>query len=273
MSAAPVITGVAYPGVEEVGSLNKTRLVVGLCAVTAGLVVAGCGKSGTGTSAGAPSPSPSLLAPADALTVSIKPLSATSFEFTVKSGAALSANGKADPAKKNMSISLSGQEQGTSLKVDAVQIGDQLWMKYDLGADTNKQFDINPSKWMLIDTTKVKDKTNMPSAEDVTGLAADLANATSVTRTDATHLVGTVDLTQANGMIAAGGDTSGDKAKAVPFTATLDDKGRLIELKTNGTDKSLDVDLTVTNYGATETFSKPSGAVSAPPKLYDMLNG
>jgi hypothetical protein len=68
----------------------------------------------------------------------------------------------------------------------------------------------------------------------------------------------------------------GDKAKSVPFTATLDSSGRLTEFKIDGSgiDPGLSMDMTFSDYGSAQNISKPTGTiVAAPSTVYDILNG
>ena len=264
--------------------MNRNRLaVVTLCVLTAAGLTAGCGTTkdsagGTPTTAtsNAASPSPSAPAPKDALLASTKLLDEATFEFQVKQ-AEQTAKGKLDPVKQMAAITMSAKEEGASLTMDVVVIGTDIYLKIDLGATLNKQLGVNKAKWMVIDGTKLTNKDALPT--DTTGgvIANDiLGGLVSVERVDETHFKGTVDLTKAENF---GPDKDvltkvGDKAKAVPFTATLDTKGRLTEIKTDGTgvDPALTIDMTFSNFGGAVSITKPAGATPAPAAVYGMLN-
>ena len=100
-----------------------------------------------------------------------------------------------------------------------------------------------------------------------------------MTRTDSTHLTGTVDLTAATGVSAPdAGDlqSSGDAAKTVPFAAALDGQGRLVKLSINADafNPNLSQSYSFSNYGSPTTIQAPPAAqVSpAPATMYSFLN-
>jgi hypothetical protein len=162
--------------------------------------------------------------------------------------------------------------------MDYIVIGTDVWLKVDLGAAGNKQFGLNKAKWMAVDKSKITDNDAVPTDANPSTFANDLlGGVVTVARVDDTHLKGTVDLTQ---MKSFAPDQevltrAGDKAKAVPFTATLDTKGRLTEVKTDGTgiDPGLTITMTFTNFGSAVSITKPADAIPAPAGLYTVLNG
>jgi hypothetical protein len=59
----------------------------------------------------------------------------------------------------------------------------------------------------------------------------------------------------------------------VKFDATLDDQGRLIELKlTSSGSDSLDQDIKFSNYGSPTPVTAPTDSVPAPDGVYQFLN-
>src|SRR5258708_26247455 len=102
---------------------------------------------------------------------------------------------------------------------------------------------------MHLDSTKVEDKAQLPiddAGSPAIGTANMLQGAADVKQADATHFSGVVDVTQIDSLVAPDQELLkkvGDKAKAVPFTATVDEQGRLTALKLDGA--SLDPGLTV----------------------------
>ena len=71
----------------------------------------------------------------------------------------------------------------------------------------------------------------------------------------------------------------GTKAAALPFTATVDDQGRLASLKVSvpaaGEVKAYQASITMSKYGATTAQATPAAAevVDAPAQAYDFFNG
>jgi hypothetical protein len=155
-------------------------------------------------------------------------------------------------------------------------IGTDLWMKIDLGAAANKQLGVNNTTWMHIDQTKVADKTQLPldaNGNALIGTHDMFDGVTGVKRVDSTRISGNVDVTNPASLLSP--DKAlltqvGDKAKAVPFTATLDSHGRLTALALDGTtiDSGLTMNVTFGSFGAAMTITKPAGAIPAPAALY-----
>ena len=265
--------------------MNKNRLaVVTLCVLAAAGLTAGCGTtkdsaggSPTTATTTAAATTPSAPDPKAALLASTKALDEATFEFQVKE-AEQTAKGKMDPVKKGAAVNLSAKQEGVTLTMDVTVIGTDIYMRLDLGTVLNKQLGVNKAKWMVIDGTKVTKKGALPTDTSGSEIANDLLGGlVTVERVDETHFKGTVDLTK---MANFGPDETvltkvGDKAKAVPFTATLDTKGRLTEIKSDGTgiDPALTVDMTFSNFGGAVSITKPAGATPAPASVYSMLNG
>jgi hypothetical protein len=268
--------------------LNTRRLgVIGVALfATVGLALTGCKSSGTdtgkdATTPAAPSLSPSPPAPKDTLTAAIKQLGQTSYTFTAKQ-ANVSGQGKADPAGKAAQVSIAGSSSGVNIKMSIVTVGSDTWTQMDFGSALNRQTGIDPKKWMHIDTTKVTKADALPvnpASPDLLDFSTLTDAMATVQRTDATHYTGTIDLTTVKGAAEPDADILtkvGDKAKSIPFTATLDSTGQLTEFKTDGSgiDPGLSVDMTFSDYATTQNISKPTGTiVAAPSTVYDILNG
>src|SRR5205814_1042172 len=122
-------------------------------------------------------------------------------------------------------------------------------------------------KWSHIDATKLGANPTLPvDPNGGANTAALLKNAVDVKQTDGTHYSGTVDLTGGNASTPLGQpdiDRLGQKAKAVPFTATVDSQGRLTEVKLDfpAVDPQIPaVTSTYSDYGTTVTVTKPDPA-------------
>jgi len=264
----------------------KTRRVapVGLTVLAAaGLAIAGCTTTGTtsSTSSANPSASATSAAPAaakDALLASIEPLTKTSYKYTLSSGG-LTGQGAADPVGKQATLALTGTQQGNAATINTVAVGTDLWLKLDFGTNNNN-LKISADKWFHVDAVRLGANPNLPvDPNGAAAVAGMLGGVVDVQRSDAKHFSGTLDLTKATGSFAFGQpdlDRLGAKAKAVPFTATVDDQGRLTELKIDLTtiDPSLAaLQTSYSDYGSTVSVAKPDPAsvVEAPDSVYQLF--
>jgi hypothetical protein len=249
--------------------LKTRRLAIAAVAVfaTAGLL-AGCAKSGTNATASA-KPSPTV-APKDAMLAAARPLATSSYKFTVKSANG-NGSGAADPLNAVAKLDATVAADGATIKLNLIRIGTDLWAKVDAGA-LNAVAGIQPDKYAHVDLSTLQNA-NLPldikgDPLDVAGL---LAGVNDVKTTDGKTYTGTVDLTKMTGVIAPdSGDIAkaGDKAKAIPFTATVDDKGRLTDFKVDGAsiDPTLAIEVTTTDFGSAPDVNAPDDAdvVEAP---------
>ena len=253
---------------------------VGALAV-ASLALSACSSTSTSGSAGATttlSASPSV-APADALLAAATSLNGKGYDMTL-TAASVTGNGSVDPTNHAVTFDAKASEAGQTFELNLTAIGSDLWAKIDLGA-FNSQFGVDPSKWLKIDATKIDessigvDLSNLSDVLDIGSLTKAVSN---VHRTDATHLTGTIDLTNLAGAEKPDADAlkkAGAAAKSVPFTATLDDQGRLSDLKINGDsiDSGLSVDIAISNVGSPTAVTPPPAAdvVPAPAAIYQIL--
>ncbi|MGI5239616.1 hypothetical protein [Dactylosporangium sp. CA-139066] len=249
-----------------------------LVAALASGALAGCGGDEPLDTSAAGAPASTAPAPKDVLLKAVQTLDKASFTFTVKQ-AGMSGGGRVDAKAKAASVEMSGKVEGTTISLAYIVIAPDVWLKADLGAAGNKQLGITKTKWMHLDPAKVEDKTQLPIDTDgnpAIGTAGMLQGAADVKQADATHFSGVVDVTAADSLVAPDEQLLkkvGDKAKAVPFTATVDDQGRLTALKLDGSaiDPGLTIDLVFSGFDAVKPITKPSGAINAPASLYAMF--
>jgi hypothetical protein len=248
----------------------------------AGLVLAAC--TTTSTPSTTTTSTTALPAPADQLTAALGTLKGASYNVHLKiSNGQANGTGAVNAATNSASVTETASANGTNVTITVTVVGASEWVKLDLGSTINAQASIDPTKWMLVDQTKVTIDQGKafdfsgPDALDLTGL---LTSVSGVTRSDSTHLSGTVDLTKATGVSKATDaqlTTAGADAKAVPFTAVLDDQGRLTELAVSppaAKDSALAADFTLSDFGSATTVSAPANAdvIPAVPAVYQVLN-
>jgi hypothetical protein len=266
----------------------NTRRLASIVVLVGGLAVAGCTGSSTPNStssagpSGAAASSAAPASPRDALLNALAPMTKTSYKYTLSSGG-LTGQGANDPANKKATLALTGTatngQQGGSITVNALAIGTDLWLKLDFGS-ANSTLKISTDKWFHIDATKLGANPTLPvDPNGGANTAALLKNAVDVKQTDGTHYSGTVDLTGGSTSTPLGQpdiDRLGQKAKAVPFTATLDSQGRLTEVKLDfpAVDPQIPaVTSTYSDYGTTVTANRPDPAQvqEAPDSLYQIF--
>ena len=255
--------------------------IAGVAVFAAAGLLAGCGaKKGTDAAASpTPKASPSpTLAPKDALLASTKSLATTSYNFTIKSDS-LNGTGSADPVKKAVTLQAIGQQNGVSVKLDFIAVVPDLYAKLDLGG-LNSQLGIQSDKYMHVDSTKLGANPSLPIGidGDPAHVAGILAGLNELKTTDGKTFTGTVDATKMTGDGAPDSGAvqkAGDKAKAIPFTAVLDDQGRLTDLKVDGAsiDPKLAIEVTFAGYGSAKNIAKPdaSQVVEAPDSVLQLF--
>jgi hypothetical protein len=251
---------------------------VGALAI-ASLALAACSSTSNSASGSASSSASPSVAPADALVAAATSLNGKGYDMTL-TAASVTGKGSVDPDNHAVTFDAKASEGGQTFELNLTGIGSDLWAKIDLGA-LNSRVGLDPSKWLKIDPTKVDessiglDLSNLSDVLDIGSLTKAVSN---VQRTDATHLTGTIDLTSLTGAEKPDADSlkkAGAAAKSVPFTATLDDQGRLSDLKINGDsiDSGLSVDIALSNVGSPTAVTAPPAAdvVPAPAAIYQLL--
>jgi hypothetical protein len=265
--------------------VNSRRWVVlGASALTSVGFLAGCGNTGSSSPSSTPS-SAATSAAADAkqeLADAVGTLSTTPFHVVVKSQS-FNGQGDADPAQKNSMMTITAQQGNGSaaLKTDLRNVGDQMWLKLDLSGLSLPGAQNLSGKWLHIDTTKLgpNSKAGLASGTGPVDAAGFLDKANDVRKVDDTHYQGTLDLTDGQSMAIDEKTVTdlADKAKAVPFEATVDGQRRLTEFKITipavQDQPEQVVDSVYSNFGTPVTVSAPSAGevVEAPPAIYQLF--
>jgi hypothetical protein len=250
--------------------------------------VAGCDSAGPTSDPGtAAADSPSAVAPRDALLNAVPDESTGAYHFAIKGGPT-PMSGVLDAPKKTIRMEISQHEAdpGFTLDMKFLVIEQKAWTKITFTPSTIPGLPKLPKKWMLLDTSKIKDKENGPLAygneADPGSAMAVFQNASDVEQTSTGHFAGVTDLSKAAAAEIVDGATLtalGDKATKIPFTAVVDAKGRLtsvvVKIPASGKAKAATYAVTYDGYDSTETLVAPAAgeqqkAVSA---VYEMLNG
>jgi hypothetical protein len=254
-------------------------------AAVASLALLGACNSNSGSNTGSPassaaSPTPSPTPNAvEVLTASTKQFSSTTYKFTLTAPAnGADVSGAVDPAKNNLTAATKISAEGVTVKFDLVALGGDYYAKLTgvpiPGVDTKKWLHLNTSKLDGPETLLLAD------FKDPTGAQTLIGAIVSAEKSGDRAYKGTMDLTKAKVMGATPDDIKdlGDKAKAIPFEATLDDQGRLATLKLNlpeaGSNKADTYTFNYSDFGTTVTATKPAAnqTIEAPAAAYTLLN-
>ncbi|MEV5819953.1 hypothetical protein ACFYMB_13185 [Micromonospora haikouensis] len=202
-----------------------------------GLAVTGCGNPATtdapAANGGAASAAPAgatTADPADELRAAVRRLNEESMRIHVSS-TGLRGTGLSDPKVPAMDMTM---ELGTAGETRVLMIGRDAYVKMggQLGAATG-----GSGKWLHLDTRNLGSggQLGLMPADDPVGVRKLLDAVVEVRRIGPGTFVGTLDYSKSMADSKTLADL-GDKAKAVPFTATVNEQGRL---------KKLGVDTTV----------------------------
>ena len=236
------------------------------------LGLAGC-HSSSSTDAGSPS---SQASAKDNLMSSLASLGTTSYAISLTTPQ-ISATGAVDPVGDTISVTARGTREGEAVKIESLTVEQSSWARIDLGT-ASEQMGINPSKWLRLDPSELTsaslpfDKSDLTDAFDLDHI---LGGIIAVTRVDAQHYSGTIDLSGVRGVnsIVPAGDSLGAAAKNLPFTATTDPRGRMTELRVGPKGGTAAFDFKISDYNVAETVDPPDDddVVIAPKSVYGLL--
>jgi len=261
--------------------VTRRRVVAILAALLVGAGLAGCTGSPPPVTPTA-SAGPHLPSAADALTLALALVKGMSCDLTVtQPGQDSIATGSVSYGTQSAMITSKSRAGNAVISIEAVQVGPKVWAKIDLGP-SNARLGLNPKKWYLVDQAKLTgarkkllDVTNY-DVLDITGL---MMSTNGLVRKDSTHIAGTVDLTRSTGVSAptpSDLEKAGPGAAKVPFTATVDDQGRLIDLiiQADAVDRDLTNEYAFSNIGTPGPVAAPAAADVAPTPaaVYQIFN-
>lgn len=243
---------------------------LGLAALAAAaMTVAGCdtsGSSSTSAPASAAAPSASVADPAavQALSAAAAKLGETSFKVGATSGSDFTLNGAVDPAQGVGTVDLTATGPNASLNVKTLLIGQDLYVQVP-GVT-------KAGTWTHLDVSRLPAGANVglrPGQVDPVDTAKLLSSATDVHSTGTNAYAGTLDLSKAAGL-----GVSTTQPQKVPFTANLDDQGRLSTM-TITPQSTAPIDVRYSDYGSPVTASRPAASeiTEAPDSLYSSFGG
>jgi hypothetical protein len=244
-------------------------------------LAAGCATDDAAEPAPAPSASASSSGVADpaaaqALADATAKLGTTSFKVTLTAGPGLKLVGLMDAPNSTGTADLTASGTNTEITAKSLMVGQDLYVQV---TGVTK-----PGTWTHVDVSKLPEGANLglrPGQIDPANTSQLLTSTTDVHTTTPGKYEGTLDLTKAAGV--AGFDETaikalGDKAKNVPFTAGVDDQGRLsaltIAIPSIDGKQAAPVEVLYTDYGTKVDAEKPEASkiIEAPASFYDSLS-
>ncbi|HEX7744004.1 MAG TPA: hypothetical protein VF462_01905 [Micromonosporaceae bacterium] len=267
----------------------RRSTVAGLALLTSiTLAAAGCGVpiiSGRGSDK-SPTPSPTPEKPArEVLTTSTKDTTTSTYKFTMTAGEGI-AEGAADPAAGNgrLDFAFVSPEDRLKITLNILSVGGEAWLKVDLGrAASLPDAPKLPKQWMRLDKSKVEDADELDFGQGDPLEVAEVFEAITEVRKAGERLYdGTLDLSRATDAFMVDEDhvkALGTKSSAIPFSATVDEKGRFASLEIK-VPAARDFEAATwkaaySDYGATINFTKPrpGEVVPATKEAYEIFNG
>jgi hypothetical protein len=263
-----------------------TGPALGILAVFA-LGVSGCENAGGGAAPGSSAPVGTPSAPtsssaadpaaAAALGRAAATLANTSFKMTLTSGPGLRLTGTMDAPNGKGAAELKATGTNTDITVQSRLVGQDLYVQVP-GIT-------KAGTWTRIDVSRLPEGANLglrPGQIDPANTAQLLASTTDVREVAPRSYQGTLDLTKVAGVTGIDKvtvDKYGTAAEDVPFTAGLDEQGRLsaltIQLPAVNGRPAQPLEVLYTDYGIAVGELRPvaSEVVEAPADLYTTLGG
>jgi len=264
-------------------SARKAQLA-GLAAILA-LTTTGCGLAAdkSDTPAAAPT-STTPLDPKIKLIDAVPDEKDAAYRFAV-TGGDLPTTGVLDAPHQGALIKIDQHQTDPdfNLAMTTLMIGKQTWVKMAITPSLAGLPKI-PKNWQRLDAAKVKDKTliGYDGSTDPGYAQLLVQKATGIKETSPGHFAGATDLTRSTDAEIVDAKTLeklGAKAKAVPFTATIDAKGNLTsliaEIPAAGGVKAKTYTVKYSGFGTTAALAAPAAGEQqkAASVIYQMLAG
>jgi len=262
--------------------VTRRRVAAILAGLLVGAGLAACtGDPPPVTPAASAAPRPPSAA--ETLTLALALVKGMNCDLTVtQPGQDSVATGSVNYGTQSAMITSKSRAGNAVISIEAIEVGPKVWTKIDLGP-SNSRLGLNPKKWYLVDQAKltgVRKKLLDVANYDVLDMAGLMTSTSGLARKDATHITGTVDLTRSTGVSAptpSDLEKAGPGAAKIPFTATVDDQGRLIDLliQADAVDRDLTNEYAFSNIGRPGPVAAPAAAdvATTPGSVYQIFNG
>ncbi|SCE67976.1 hypothetical protein [Micromonospora chokoriensis] len=246
--------------------MQKPKLIAAgaVLAVAVAAGVSACGATGDEPDAGRPVASAGPTDPVGVLKAAAGKVDQQTYKLTLSSGGTAGADGTVvlwDPGAKRGLETTSLKVPTGEVKIERLTTGPDVYVR--VTAPDRRVPVWDGKTWWHISAP------GSPPAKqglDNTRLAGTLSTASGVRQTAAREYAGTLDLRQSSAVLGEGiGKVLGDRAAAVPFTAAVDEQGRLVRYRIELASKesqTAQLDLTYSDFGL---------AVSADPPAADLV--
>ncbi|MFV2021230.1 hypothetical protein [Micromonospora sp. LOL_023] len=189
---------------------------------------------------------------------------------TEADGVLMEVVGDLDPASETFNVEITMGADGETVKIVLRQLGTDVYMQLG-GSDMAELADV----WMKGDSSKLPE--NAAFSLMPTGDPAEMMGSTAEAQWSSdTEITGTIDMTKSPDADAEMLAEMGEAAKAVPFTATLDAQGRLVEMVIDVESVSSEagvITIGYSNLGEPVTVEVPTGEViDMSDDMLDMFN-
>ncbi|GAA0722350.1 hypothetical protein Drose_08565 [Dactylosporangium roseum] len=213
----------------------------------------------------------------EVLDKAVKDLNSSTYTYTMKIDEG-TFSGAVDPAGKHQ-VKADGVVSGVKYTIDGIVIGTDYYFRTSIPASG-----VNAKKWYKLDRAKVTkgEIVGLIEAKDPTSSQQFVGRVGTAKQESPTTITGTYDLSRGGDL---GIDDSavlaalGEKAKAAPFTATLDAQQKLTSIKITvpayGTVSERMMTLDYAGHGQPVTVAPPKAADVTPATaaVYSLLNG
>ena len=261
--------------------MKNRRLAIAGLALTTAIGVAGCGTSSNDTSTGTPTDGTTTAAPAapaDAtaeLAAAAGKLAEDTAKVTVEMAGTMSMTGVVDPKAQKAVMEMTLGAGSGETKVQIRKVGTDMYMKF--GGSLAKL--AGEGKWLHVDAATLAAGSSfdiMPS-DDPAGAQAMIKAMSNAESDGKGGFKGTLDLTKTPKFNKDAIKGLGNKATAVPFTATVDAQGRLSSMTVDMSGIAAGAGAMKTTYSdfgtAVDVKAPPASQVTeAPKEITGLLN-
>ncbi|WP_433129854.1 hypothetical protein ACQPWW_05795 [Micromonospora sp. CA-240977] len=242
--------------------MQKPKLIVA-GAILAVAVAAGAWAlvaTGDEPDAGRPAASAGPTDPAGVLTAAAARVDTQTYKLTVSSGGTAGGDGTVvlwDPTAKRGLETTSLKVPTGEVKIERLTTGPDVYVR--ISAPDRRVPVWDGKTWWHVGAP------GSPPAQqglDNTKLAGTLGAATAVRQTGALAYAGTLDLRESGAVLGDGvGGVLGERAGAVPFTAAVDEQGRLVHYRielASEQSETAQLDLTYSDFGLSVSAEPPA---------------